>query len=175
MQRGVGLFNGLVTMVMIVVLLVWGVTSLTNEDPLWFIHRFTAQAESITIHWDGSTYTLKPGEPNYDALMNAFAKAIADPRGFEWEVGFSSQNIEDYRSQFKLAEFYFAEPVQVHTRHPYPEAATYLVPLDKTHALWQRVFAFTGNTDYSSGPLNMKEDNFAALYIAAEKAVLVRD
>lgn len=174
MQRGVGLLNGLVTMGVIVMALVWGVTSLTNEDPLWFVHQFNARAQTIAIHWEGISYTLEPGDPNFDAVMEAFAEAIANPRGFEWEVGFSEENIASYRSDFKLLEMRFAEPVQVHTRHPYPEASTYLVPLDKTHAYWQRVFAFTGKVDYSSGPLNMEEDNFAALYAAVEDAVAAR-
>jgi len=163
--------NGIVTMTVIVVLLVFGVTALTNNDLLWFWKTFDAQAETLTVYWEGEAYVFFPGDPSYDEIMAAFAKGIAKPVGFEWEVALSETTLNRYRAECKLLEVSFAEPVQVHTRHPFPKAKTYLVPLDETHANWRRVFAFTGVVPRASGPLDLHAENFEALFDAVAQAV----
>jgi hypothetical protein len=171
MQSQPSILNGLVTMGLITILILWGVISLTNEDPLWFLDRFNAQAEAITIYWDGDTHTVTPQDPGYDALMEAFSQAISSPGGFEGSVAFSEAGIEQYRDRFRLLEARFSEPVQVHTHHPFPQAATYLVPLNETHGRWRRVFPFSGERPYTSGPINVRPAKFDALYRAAESVV----
>ncbi len=158
-------------MAVIVVVLVFGVTALTNNDLLWFWKTFNAQAEALTVYWEGETYVFRPGDPGYQEIMTAFAEGIAKPVGFEWEVALSEASIDRYHTEAKMLEVSFAEPVQVHTRHPFPKAKTYLVPLDETHADWRRVFAFTGVVPRTSGPLDMHAENFEALFQAVEKAI----
>lgn len=165
--------NALVTTIAVVCVLVIGVTALTNGDLLWFAPSFTARAEAMTIYWDGNKYELYPGDQEYEGVMTAFAQGIEKPAGFEWEVAFSEENITRYREDFRLLEVTFSEPVQVHTRHPFLKASTYLIPLDKTHANWRRVFAFPGLKPYTSGPLNMSPANFELLVSTVEKAVAV--
>ena len=165
--------SAIFTMGIIALVLVWGTTALTNEDPLWFVHRFEGEAEAITIYWDGQSTVIGRGERGYSDLMTAFGQAIARPAGFEWEVAFSEQSIESYQQRFRMLKVTFPQPVQVHTRHPFPRAATYLIPLNETHAYSRRVFAFTGIVPYASGPLNLSEPHFDALYKAVEAAVTV--
>lgn len=165
------LMSAVTTFGLIALLLVWGTTTLTNEDPLWFVHRFDGDAEAIVIYWDGWSRTVEPSDSEYEAIMAAFRKAIARPAGFEWEVALSEQSIRNYQERFRLMEIRFAQPVQVHTRHPFPKAATFLIPLSETHARSRRTFAFTGTVPYASGPLNLSESRFEALYEAAEAAV----
>lgn len=163
--------SGVMTMAVIVALLVFGVTTLTNNDPLWFWKVFDARAEALTVYWEGDTHVFFPGDPGYEEIMTAFAKGIARPAGFEWEVALSEASINRYREQSKMLAVSFAEPVQVHTRHPFSKAKTYLVPLDGTHANWRRVFAFTGIVPRASGPLDMHPENFEALFNAIEQAI----
>ena len=171
MQGVLGILNGAVTVTVVIAVIVIGVTALTNGDPLWFIKSFDAKAEAFTIYWDGEIHVVTPEDAAYAAMMTAFAEGIERPAAFEWKVAFSEENITRYREEFKLLEVVFSEPVQVHTRHPFPKAKTYLIPLDGTHSQWRRVFAFTGITAYSSGPLEMSGENFDALYTAVEGAV----
>lgn len=174
MRSILSVVNALATTAVVTIILVIGVTALTNGDLLWFLHSFDAQAEMLTIHWEGNVYQLYPGDPGYDEVMQAFATGIEKPSGFEWEVGFSEENIARYREEYKLLEVTFSEPIQVHTKHPFPQAKTYLIPLDKTHAKWRRVFAFPGLLPYTSGPLDMRPENFETLVSAVEKAVVTR-
>lgn len=171
MRDGLGFFNAVLTIAVITLSLVWLVTAMTNDDLLWFLPTFTERPETLTIHWEGAVYVLHPDDPGYARITDAFAKAITRPAGFEWEVAFSEKNIQRYREDFKLLEITFARPVQIHTRHPVSKAKTYLVPLDQTHSYWRRVFAFPGLQPYAQGPLNLREENFNALYQAVEEAV----
>ncbi|TFG71757.1 MAG: hypothetical protein E4H27_03930 [Anaerolineales bacterium] len=171
MRHGLGFFNAVFTMAIVTIILVWGVTSLTNSDPLWFLSSFDAQAETIVIYWDGTAITLGANDPGYADIMRAFSGAISKPVAFEWEVGLSEDSIHQYKQGNKLLEVQFSQPVQVHTRYPFNEAKTYLVPLDKSHALSHRIYAFTGIMPYTSGPVNASQNTFDALYTAVESAI----
>jgi hypothetical protein len=169
------IMNGVLTMVVVVTLLIFGVTALTNNDPLWFWKVFDTQAKALTVYWEGKTYVFYPGDPDYQEIMAAFAKGIARPAGFEWEVALSETSINHYHEEAKILEVSFAKPVQVHTRHPFPKAKTYLVPLDETHADWRRVFAFTGVVPRASGPLDMRTEDFEVLFNAVERAMATQE
>jgi len=171
MRTSGSLLNGLVTLVVISLIIIWGVTALTNGDPLWFLGRVRAQAQSFTIYWDGETVEVTEADPRYGPLMAAFSHSAADIAGFEWRVALSEESITRYKADFRMLEVRFEEPIQLHTRHPFPKSATYLIPLDRTHAEWRRLFAYPGSRPYTSGPLNIGQDAFTSLYTAAEAAV----
>ena len=163
-----GLINAITTMAVIVTILVWGVNSLANNDPFWFLSTFDAQAEDITIYWDSKVLSIKATDPGYSDIMQAFTAVISKPVGYEGKVVFSEETINSYIEKRRLLEMNFPQPVQVHTRYPYTKAKSYLVPLDGTHATMRRVFSFTGYVPYASGPLNMEETAFNDLYAAVQ-------
>ena len=163
--------TGLITSVVITLILVWGVIALTNEDALWFTHRFDARATSFTIYWDGDVYTVRQGDAAYEPIMAAFADGIAKPSGYEGSVALSEESIDIFQSKLRMLEVRFDEPVQVHTRHPYLAAATYLVPLSETHGRMRRAFSFPGYVPYTSGPLNIAPERHTVLAQAVESAV----
>jgi hypothetical protein len=165
--------SGLAVSAIVTTLLLWGVISVTNGDPLWFLHRFDARAETLIIYWDGDVTTLEPGDGAYEPVMAAFAAAMAQPAGFENGAVLTEQAIEAHREQYRMLEVHFAEPAQVHTRHPYSESATYLVPLSERYARLRRVYTFLGLVPYTSGPLNLAPSSFDALVRAVEGAVSV--
>ena len=171
MSHGLSFFNAIFTIAVVALILVWGVTALTNDDALWFLASFNERADTMVIYWEGNRITLTASDSGYDDIMHVFAQAIAKPQAFEWEIGFSEENIKQYREQFKLLEVEFPHAVQVHTRYPYNKAKTYLIPLDKTHAQSRRVFSFPGFTPYTSGPINIKDTAFDDLYTAVESVV----
>lgn len=150
--------------------IIWGVTTMTNEDPLWFVRSFTAQADWIVIYWDGESTMLLPGDPGYDAVMTAFADMIAHWSGYEGGVGLSDENLARFRAEWRLLEIHYNDPVFVHTRHLYPEARVFFVPLSGTHADWRRIFA--GLQDVPRvGVLNADEEHFERLITAVEQSV----
>jgi hypothetical protein len=155
-------------------ILIWGVIALTNGDPIWFLSSFPTQAEELIIYWDGTVTTLKMDDPGFTEISRAFADAISKPVAFEGTVGFSEENIKNYKDQYKLLEISYPQPIQVHTRYPFTKSSTYLVPLDKTHAMTRRIFPFPGYLPYTSGPINAAEAAFNNLYKAVEQAAILQ-
>ena len=166
-----GLLGPLTTMTIVTLLLVWSVTSLTNGDPLWFLKHFSAEAERFVVYWDGTVHTIEREAPAYGAIMDTFAAAIARPAGYEGRVALSEESIRLHRQEYRMLEVVFTTPVQVHTRHPMPEAATYLVPLSRTHATMRRAFAFPGRVPHAIGPLNLSQGHFDSLYQTVESSI----
>lgn len=167
------LLKPLLNITMVTLFVVWGVTALTNEDPLWFLRRFDAEAERFVIYWDGTVREVDARDPGYDALMQAFSEALSRPAGYEGSVALSEASIASYRERYRMLEVIFDDPVQIHTRHPMPEAAAYLVPLSGAHADFRRAFAFPGRVPHSVGPLNLREQLFDTLYGSVESALTV--
>lgn len=152
-------------------LLYWWVNALTNEDPFWFLKSFNARADWIVVYWDGTTCMFFPGEPEYDAVMDAFSEAVAHWSGYENRVGMSAETLERLRQEERLLELHYNDPVRVHTRYAFPEARNFFVPLSGTHADWRRVFA--GLTDEPRiGVLNVSPERFSALQDIVEQAII---
>ncbi|MDF1514388.1 MAG: hypothetical protein P1S60_11320 [Anaerolineae bacterium] len=157
-------------LVIIAGLIIWWVNSMSNEDPLWFLRNFNAQADWIVVYHDGDTSMFFPGDRAYERIMDAFADGVAHWSGYEGGVGLSDENLERFRAEWEILELHFNKPVKVHTRHLYSEARNFFIPLMGTHAEYRRVFA--GLTDKPRiGVVNMSADRFAALLQAVAEAV----
>ncbi len=161
--------NALVVLLMVAGLLIWWVNTLTNEDPLWFVRSFSAQADWITLYWDGQMVTTFPGDPEYATVMETFASAAERWTGYEGSVGMSDESLALFRAEGRFLELHYNEPALIHTRHLFPEARVFFVPLSGTHATYRRLFS--GLADVPRiGVLNLSEEGFAALYDAVEQA-----
>jgi hypothetical protein len=164
------IWHAFVFLILIGGLIVWWVNSLPNEDPLWFVRTFTQKADWIVIYHEGETTMFFPCDSAYQHIMDAFADGVAHWKGYENLVGLSDENLELYRTEWKMLELHYNKPVKVHTRHFFPEAHNFFVPLSGTHAQYYRVFS--GLTDTPRiGVLNMHADKFAALQDAIAQAL----
>lgn len=172
MHKQPSFLSAFVVLVIVVGLLVWWVSSLANNDMLWFLRSFNAQADWIVVYWDGADYMLFPGDPGYDAVMDAFADAVAHWSGYEGGVGLSDESLALYRAGERLLELHYNEPVQIHTRNLYPRARNYFVPLSGTHADFRRVFAGLLDTP-RAGVLNITAARFEHLRTAVMQAIHV--
>ena len=170
MRKQPGFLKVLVVLVVVAGLLVWWIGSLTNNDRLWFLRIFNAQADWIAIYWDGGTYTLFPEDAAYEEVMSAFSDAVAHWAGYEADVSLSNDRLEQYRAAGRLLELHYNTSVQVHTRHSYPRARSFFVPLAGTDADFYRIFAGSGDTP-RVGVLNAGEARFTRLSAAVEQAV----
>ncbi|MBN1249245.1 MAG: hypothetical protein JXC32_16420 [Anaerolineae bacterium] len=161
--------SALAILVVVGGLLFWWVNAIPNEDPLWFWRSFKARADWITVYWNGITHMYFPGDSEYEEIMAAFSKSVAHCSGYESSVGLSDENLERLRSEERLLELHYNESVRVHTRHLFPEAKFFWVPLSGTHAAWRRVFSGLLETP-RVGVLNVSEGDFATLEAAVRAA-----
>ncbi len=149
-------------MVVGIALVVWLVSASVNEDLLWFLRSFNEEPVSITIYWDGQEIELHPGDEGFDEIVAAFNRGIAHWNAYEGGVGISQTSLDHLRAEGRLLEMHYDHPVQVHTKHLFPAATTFYVPLDGTHAKWRRVFG--GMTEPPHiGVVEMDEENFRQL------------
>ena len=151
-------------------LLVWWVNALTNEDALWFLRSFSAQADWIIIYCDGNTSMIFPGDPAYEAIMADFAAGVAHATGFEEDAELSDESLESYRTRQRMVELHFNTPARVHTRHPFRDATCYWVPLDGVHAEQRRVFGGL-NEHPRTGVLTMSVNRFEQLRQTVEQSL----
>ena len=170
MRKQPSFLGVLVVLVVVAGLLVWWIGSLTNSDGLWFLRVFNSQADWIAIYWDGGTYMLFPEDAAYEEVMSAFNDAVAHWVGYEEDAELPADRLEHYRAEGRLLELHYNMSVQVHTRHSYPRARSFFVPLDGTDADWRRIFAGWGDTP-RVGVLNGSEARFAHLFTTVEQAV----
>lgn len=151
-------------------LIYWWANAIPNEDPLWFVKSFDAKADWVVVYWDGSTHIFFPGDPEYKKTMTSFSQAVSRRTGYEGGVGLTTESLERYREGQRIVEFHYDEPVRVHTRHLFPEAGCFWVPLSGTHASWRRVFSGFGD-QVRIGALNVSDEHFAALLDTTQSAV----
>lgn len=171
MERKQPNFLGALAVIVVMTgVVVWWVSSLANDDLLWFLRAFNARADWIVIYWEGDTHMLFPGDPGYDEIMDAFADAAAHWTGYEGGVGLSDESLDRFRNEWRMLELHYNEPVHVHTRHLYPEARTFFIPLSGTHAKYHRIFAGL-NDKPRIGVLNASEARFNRLLTAVEQAI----
>jgi hypothetical protein len=169
-QRRPSFLGALLVLILVSSVIVWWVNTLTNEDPLWFLRSFSAQADWIIVYWDGATYMFFPGDPAYSGIMDAFCEGVGHWAGYEGGVGLSDASLERYRGRERFLELHYNTPIQVHTPHQFARARNFFVPLSGTHAGSRRVFA--GLTDKPRiGVLNMSEERFSVLLEAVAQAV----
>ncbi len=161
-----GVFVGL----LVIGLSFWFAGAVTNEDPLWFLRSFNAKADWIVLYWDGRTSHFFEGDPQYDVLLSAFSQAIARESGYEGHIALSDEDLQRQRDEGRFLEFHYSQPVQVHTRYPFPPARCFFIPLSGEHAARQRVFS--GPSDRPrDGALRLRDDHFADLIDIAQKTV----
>ncbi len=170
MRKQPGFLGVLFVLVIATGLLVWWIGSTANSDRLWFLRAFNERADWISIYWDGDTHMVFPEDAAYEEIMSAFGDAVAHWVDYEGNVRLADDSLERYRTAGRFLELHYNKSVQVHTRHLYPRARCFFVPLTGTDAGLRRVFAGWSDTPYEVA-LNVSEARFARLLAAVERAV----
>lgn len=170
MRKQPSFLGVLIVLVVVAGLAVWWIGSLANSDRLWFLRTFNARADWIAVYWDGDTYMLFPEDAAYEEVMFAFTDMVAHWVDYEGDVDLSAESLERYRTEGRLLELHYNKSVQVHTRHAYPRARSFFVPLAGTDADGCRIFAGWGDAP-RAGVLNAGEARFARLLATVEQTV----
>jgi hypothetical protein len=170
MRKQPGFLGVLVVLVIVTGLLVWWIGSTANSDRLWFLRVFNAKADWIAIYWDGGAYMLFPEDAAYEEVMSAFADAVAHWVDYEGDASLDTDSLEYCRAEGRILELHYNRSVQVHTRHLYPRARRFCVPLAATDADLRRVFGGWDDTPREAA-LHVSAARFARLVAAVEQAV----
>lgn len=134
------LLPALLVLISIVLLIVWSWTAMTVEDALWFLPVFSADASYIDLYWDGEQVRLWPDSAGYVLLNEALHEDLPHVRSYPAGAGLSDAMLERLRTEERLAEVHYAEPVRVHSRYRFIPSQVFYIPLSGHHASYNRVF-----------------------------------
>lgn len=165
------MLNGLLSTLVAGMVLFWAVGAMANGDPLWFSRAFSDDVVAVSLYADGEVVTLTEDDPGFEALASSFAMAMGNWKAYESQVVLSEESLSRYYEEGLLLEVNYAAPVQLHTRHSFPEARTYLVPLSGTHSNYNRVFGFQHTVPWASGCVNLEPEFATQLHDTAKQVL----
>lgn len=163
--------NGLLSTVAVAVLLFWGIGALANGDPLWFSRTFSDDVVAVSIYMKGKVVTLTPDDPGFDEIAQTFANAMGNWKAYESQVTLSETSLKQYYEQGMLLEVNYRTPVQLHTRHSFSAARTYLMPLDGTHSKYSRVFGYQNTVPWAIGCVNLAPEYVDQLRASVQQVI----
>jgi hypothetical protein len=144
-----------VVLVIVIAAIFFSVGLLTNGDPLWFLPVFNARALRIVVHQPGCTVELREGDAGYEELTGALNASFTQVEGFNSTFGISPESLEQYRTQERALEVFYAEPVTIHAPYRFGHPDAILIPLSGHFADTRSVFG-GHDGDYWSGALRLK-------------------
>jgi hypothetical protein len=147
-----GLFFALLV---VIVLIIFGIGTLTNGDPLWFLPIFDETPQQIVVYTGGCSVTLSNGQPGFDELTNAVNQTLPQVEGFNSTFGVSLDSLKEYRQKERMLEIFYAKPVTVHAPYRFGHPDTILIPLSGYLAETRSVFGGKAG-DYWAGALRLK-------------------
>jgi hypothetical protein len=115
-------------------------TAIMVDDALWFLPVFSAEASSIDLYWDGEHVRLEPGSGGYALLNGALQEDLAHVHAYPSTVGLSDETLEMLRTEGRLLEAHYEEPVRVHSWYAFGPSKVFYIPLSGHHAPRSRVF-----------------------------------
>jgi hypothetical protein len=147
----------------IVLFVVYGMISLSTEDPLWFWPVFREQPAQIVVNCYGETIEVGSSSGAFAGVTSAVNEMLSGSK--RWDpVTMSAETYADYQShpQMLAVEIHYRPAVRVHSFYKYyKNLDTLVVPVDGRHAQWNTVFGRLGDV------------SLAGALMVADKAALV--
>lgn len=140
MNKKPALLPLILTALVVMLLIIWGMTAIMIDDELWFLPVFSADASSIGLYWDGEQVTLEPGSDGYVLLNKALQEELAHVRSYPSTAGLSDETLASLRAEGRLIEPHYAEPVRVHSWYAFGPSEAFYIPLSGHHAAQNRIF-----------------------------------
>jgi len=136
-------FRNLIIIVLIVlVLVVYAIIAFATGDWLWFSSNFVETPNSIVLHCYGETTDIDPGSFHFSKLKEIMNESLSG--GKRWDpLTMSEDTYAEYQTnpQMIVVEFFYPEPVRVHTSYKFfSNVDNLVVPLEGRHSNTNAVF-----------------------------------
>jgi hypothetical protein len=147
----------ILTILLFVLITVYGVISLNTRDLLWFWPKFENQPTSILVHCYGEDVEITTASQNFDPLTDLINRTLSGEK--RWDpLSLSQATYEEYRTSPSVLtmEVNFSESVRIHTQTAYFSNVDILViPLDARHSTYNTLFGRTQAGDQAAGSLHV--------------------
>lgn len=144
-ENQISVLRLVVTLVVFVAATFYVIMAFSNNDPLWFLPRFTDRPREIRIYHEGATTVLTPSDPGYDTIVDTFNAQMGSPNRFLPDFGMSEESERDARELHTSVEFIYSQPVRLHTNISLGRPSSFLVPITGRHS--ERLSVFLGYGD----------------------------
>jgi hypothetical protein len=145
------------TILLFVLITVYGVISLNTRDLLWFWPKFENQPTSILVHCYGEDVEITTASQNFDPLTDVINRTLSGEK--RWDpLSLSEATYEEYRTSpgVLTMEVNFPEAVRIHTQTTFfSNVDTLVIPLDARHSTYNTLFGRTQAGDQAAGSLHV--------------------
>jgi hypothetical protein len=104
-----------------------------TQDYLWFLGSRIGTPRRITVHINGHSVQLGPGDPGFEEVHNALRATISQIRGYPQGIGISEETLSDYRETYWSVKAEYDEPIRLRSRFRFGEPTELLLPLTGRH------------------------------------------
>jgi hypothetical protein len=175
-RRQPSLLNLLLTVVIAVLVIGYGMIALSTEDALWFWPYFEAEPAEIYIHCYGETQVVSPSDNAFAALTAAVNDMLSGRK--RWDpLTMSELTYTEYtgHSNAFTVELRYQPAARVHSFYRYyKNLDTLIIPVDARHARWNATFGRLGE-ETLAGSLMVESKTALMDSLAASGMCPVRD
>jgi hypothetical protein len=152
-----------------VVIIAFGMISLSTGDLLWFWPFFNELPEQITVQCYGESVVLEPNTNHFNEMTDVFNNTFSGTKNWD-SLSLSDDTWQAYLQDEKMMVLIlsYEEPVRVHSFYKYFSGVdTLIVPLDGRHARTNAVFGMTKELP-AGGSLHVDNTTSISDYIFAQ-------
>ena len=134
--------NLVIIVVIVMVVAVYAIISFATGDWMWFSPNFTENPNAVVLHCYGETVNIDPGSFHFTQLTEILQKSMSGSKRWD-SLTMSEDTYIEYTSnpQMIVVEYFFPEPVRVHSTYKYYSNVDNLViPLEGRHSNTNAVF-----------------------------------
>ncbi|UCE00625.1 MAG: hypothetical protein JSV42_07895 [Chloroflexota bacterium] len=128
--------------VVVVAILVYTIISFATGDFLWFSNSFRETPNAIVLHCYGESIEIDPGTFHFSKLKEIMNESMTGKKRWD-SLTMSEQTYLEYQTspQMIMLEFFYPEPVRVHSTYKfYSNVDNLVVPIKGRHAQTKAVF-----------------------------------
>ena len=142
-------------LLVVIILIIFGIGTLTNADPLWFLPVFNEVPQRIVVYQGGCRAQVMKGQFGFDEITSAINQSLPQYEGFNGAFGVSADSLKDLREKERALEVFYAKPVTIHAPYRFGHPEALLIPLSGYFAEGRSVFGGKSG-DYWAGALRLK-------------------
>lgn len=136
------IINLVIIVVLSMVIIVYAIISFATGDWLWFSTSFRETPNVIVLHCYGESTDIDPGSFHFTKFKQIMNESMSGRKRWD-SLTMSEETYQDYQTndQMIVLEFFYPEPVRVHSTYKYYSYVDNLVvPLQGRHSQTNAVF-----------------------------------
>jgi hypothetical protein len=159
-SKSPSLINLGLTALFLIIALVYGIITLSTQDPLWFVSTFEEYPEEIDLYCYGDPIILRPEDQHFPELVRILNQTLSGTKNFD-SLTMSTATYEYYQTSPEVValEVVYTHKVRIHSFYSFfSNLDSIVIPLVGRHSNVNAIFgrsnglATGGSLHYSTMP-----------------------